>query len=270
MNQWIAEITGNIAGNMAAGIAGKGPAGTGIAGAAQGWEGHLPPGPRQLQAGPLSAELAEGCLRSVRYGSLEILRSVAFAVRDEQGDRCVPAAGELSLRETADRFEVCYETAVDCDALRLAWRVRIVGSARGLGFTAWARAPGGIEGGLQRGLRGGRAGLEIVYPRNALAGRSVHVEHADGSAQSTVLPEPDALLRLSRLCAVTHEPAPGLQVGCRLEGAEFEMAGLCCGGKSFFRLQPRAQSLSHSCLLTRGRTLVQMASFSFAAPGAMQ
>ncbi|MDR0203052.1 MAG: hypothetical protein LBJ40_12920 [Delftia acidovorans] len=270
MNQWIAEITGNIAGNMAAGIAGKGPAGTGIAGAAQGLEGHLPPGPRQLQAGPLSAELADGCLRSVRYGSLEILRSVAFAVRDEQGDRCVPAAGELSLREKADRFEVCYETAVDCDALRLAWRVRIVGSARGLGFTAWARAPGGIEGGLQRGLRGGRAGLEIVYPRNALAGRAVHVEHADGSAQSTVLPEPDALLRLSRLCAVTHEPAPGLQVGCRLEGAEFEMAGLCCGGKSFFRLQPRAQSLSHSCLLTRGRTLVQMASFSFAAPGAMQ
>ncbi|MDR3013900.1 MAG: hypothetical protein LBV56_00595 [Delftia acidovorans] len=270
MNQWIAEITGNIAGNMAAGIAGKGPAGTGIAGAAQGWEGHLPPGPRQLQAGPLSAELADGCLRSVRYGSLEILRSVAFAVRDEQGDRCVPAAGELSLREKADRFEVCYETAVDCDALRLAWRVRIVGSVRGLGFTAWARAPGGIEGGLQRGLRGGRAGLEIVYPRNALAGRSVHVEHADGSAQSTVLPEPDALLRLSRLCAVNHEPAPGLQVGCRLEGAEFEMAGLCCGGMSFFRLQPRAQSLSHSCLLTRGRTLVQMASFSFAAPGAMQ
>src|SRR5258708_24618539 len=28
----------------------------------------------------LSAELADGCLRSVRYGSLEILRSVAFAV----------------------------------------------------------------------------------------------------------------------------------------------------------------------------------------------
>jgi len=256
MNQWIAETAGNIAGNMAVDIAG--------------WEGHLSSGPRQLQAGPLSAELADGCLRSVRYGSLEILRSVAFAVRDEQGDRCVHGSGELSLREKGDRFEVLYETAVDCGALRLAWRVRIAGSARGLGFTAWARALDRMEGGLQRGLRGGCAGLEIVYPRNALAGRSVHVEHADGSAQSTVLPEPDALLRLSQLSAITHEPAPGLRVGCRLEGAEFEMVGQCCGGKSFFRLQPRAQSPAHSYLLTRGRALVQMASFSFAAPGAMQ
>ena len=45
MNQWIAETAGNIAGNMAVDIAG--------------WEGHLSSGPRQLQAGPLSAELAE-------------------------------------------------------------------------------------------------------------------------------------------------------------------------------------------------------------------
>ncbi|QPS07099.1 hypothetical protein I6G66_22810 [Delftia acidovorans] len=267
MDQWIAETSRVIAGNIAA----NGPAATtGIAGSVQGWNGHLSSSNRQLQAGPLSAELADGGLRRVRYGGAEILRSLAFVVRDEQADRCVHGNGELSLREESGRFEVSYETAVDCEGLDLAWRVRIVGSARGLDFTAWARARGGVEGGFQHGLHGGRAGLEIVYPRNALAGRSVHVEHVDGSAESTVLPEPDAMLRLSQLSSLTHEPAPGLQVGCRLEGSEFEMVGQRWGGKAFFRLHPRALSPSHSYLLTRGRTLVQMARFSFSVPGSMQ
>lgn len=110
----------------------------------------------------------------------------------------------------------------------------------------------------------------MVYPRNVLAGRPVLVQHMDGSADTTVLPEPDAQLRLSQLRAISHEPAPGLQVDCRLEGAEFEMLGQRCGGKTFFRLQPRALSPSRSYELTRGQTLVQMASFTFSAPGALQ
>ena len=107
MNQWFAEIAGN------------GPEGAGIVVSAQGWDRHLQSGPRQLQAGPLRAELADGGLRNVRYGGVDILRSMAFVARDGQGDRCVHGAGELSLRERAGRFEAFYETVVDLSLIHI-------------------------------------------------------------------------------------------------------------------------------------------------------
>lgn len=108
MNQWMDEIAAN------------GPAGSGVVGTVPSWEGPWSSTPRPLKAGPLSAELADGCLRDVRYGGIDILRSMAFVARDGQGDRCVHGAGELSLRERAGRFEAFYETVVGCEELRLA------------------------------------------------------------------------------------------------------------------------------------------------------
>jgi len=48
------------------------------------------PGPRLLRAGPLSIELVDGVLRYLRFGGVEVLRAVAFLVRDENWGTLAP------------------------------------------------------------------------------------------------------------------------------------------------------------------------------------
>jgi hypothetical protein len=225
------------------------------------WQAQEPAASRPLQAGPLRAEWVDGCLCHIRYGGIEILKSMAFVVRDGEGEKCTPGIGELDLRQEAGRFELSFEAVSDCEGRSLAWRVRIMGTARGLSLAAWALA--------HSGFRGSRAGLEILYPGSGMAGQSIQVEHVDGSAGQAVLPEPDALLQpMSQLVAIAHEPAPGLRVACRLEGAGFEMAGHGRGARGFFRLRAQVPMPSRHSLPARGRTQVQMACISFEPTGA--
>ncbi|WP_234639991.1 hypothetical protein [Delftia tsuruhatensis] len=218
--------------------------------------------PRPLQAGPLRAELAGGGLRHVRYGGIEILRSLAFVVRDGEGEKCMAEPGDIDVRQEVGRFEVFCDAVSVCEGRSLAWRVRILGTAHGLNLAAWACTRGGIGRGGSAG-----AGLEILYPGQGLAGRSIQVEHVDGSIVQTVMPEPDALLHaMSGLRTITHEPAPGLRVGCCLEGANFQMQGQGRGSQGVFRLRPQPAMAHGPSPWGDGRTLVQMACLVFGRP----
>ena len=61
---------------------------------------------RTLKAGPLAAELENGALRTIRFGGVEVLRMVAFLVRDENWGTFDPAIGDLKVTEGADGFGV--------------------------------------------------------------------------------------------------------------------------------------------------------------------
>ena len=72
---------------------------------------------RTLKAGPLTAELENGALRTIRFGGVEVLRTVAFLVRDENWGTFDPAISDLKVTEAADGFTVSYK-AVYADAKR--------------------------------------------------------------------------------------------------------------------------------------------------------
>ena len=63
---------------------------------------------RRLTAGPLSVELDNGALRYVRLGEVEVLRAIAFLVRDENWGTYAPAIDKLVVRQGQGGFRVSY------------------------------------------------------------------------------------------------------------------------------------------------------------------
>ena len=91
----------------------------------------IDPPSRRLSAGKLSAELENGQLRYVSYAGVEVLRGVAFLVRDENWGTYAPRIDTLEIEEGPESFAVAYR-AVCADAKqRLIYEARISGSSDG-------------------------------------------------------------------------------------------------------------------------------------------
>lgn len=224
----------------------------------QGMDGTtMPDGmpPRLLSAGPVSVALEAGQLRHLRYRGIEIVRSLGFVVRDGEGEKIAPRIHEWQVREAHGRFEITAEARVLLHGHSLCYVLHIAACARRLRLTVKASARTGFSAGL--------AGLEILLPRSGMAGRQVQVEDIGGDCQHTWMPEPQALLQpLSMLHALAYEPQPGLQIGCRVLGGHFELAGQRHGAGGLFRIQARALAQT-GCRLPEHGQLLQMASFTF-------
>src|SRR5882724_12519655 len=63
---------------------------------------------RVLTAGPLAVELDNGNLRCLRVAGVEVLRSLAFLVRDENWGTYVPTLTDLVVDQRAGGFSVSY------------------------------------------------------------------------------------------------------------------------------------------------------------------
>src|SRR5579872_4471728 len=86
---------------------------------------------RLLRAGSLSAELVDGALRYVRLGETEVIRAIAFLVRDENWGTLNPAIENLRVTEQTGQFTVSYR-AHCADANRtLVYDAAITGRSDG-------------------------------------------------------------------------------------------------------------------------------------------
>lgn len=176
------------------------------------------PEPRLLTAGRLSAELADGNLRAIRWDGHEVLRAVAYVVRDKDWGTYAPAIADLTVAETADGFSVTYSarcTGPGGESLRVD--AAIAGRADGsLVFAAIATPDADFPT--------NRCGFAILHPITGLAGSPVEVEHVDGSVERSVLPDLiDPAQPFRDMRAITHPVAPGIRATCRMEGDTFEM-----------------------------------------------
>ncbi|TPL84753.1 hypothetical protein FJ950_15425 [Mesorhizobium sp. B2-3-14] len=176
------------------------------------------PKPVTLRAGALSAELVNGNLRTIRHGGTEVLRAIAYIVRDRDWGTYEPDLTDLTIDQTDDRFSVSY--AASClgpDGSRLGFDATIEGSADGrLVFDVTALPESDFET--------NRCGFCILHPIAGLAGSPVTVEHTDGSVVETELPDLiDPWQPFKDLRAITHQVRPGVVAQCRMEGEAFEM-----------------------------------------------
>jgi hypothetical protein len=177
---------------------------------------QVDPPPRVLRAGPLSVEFENGALRYVRFGGIEVLRGVAFLVRDDNWGTFTPAISDLKIEERPDSFAVSYR-AVCRDAVRcLVCEATISGKSDGaLVFAVTAEA--------ETDVLTNRTGFVVLHPA-ALAGRPVRVGHVDGRTEMARFPElisPGQPLLDIR--ALDHEISPGVWASVRMEGKGFEM-----------------------------------------------
>ncbi len=220
-----------------------------------GTEATDPPS-RRLCSGRLAVELENGQLRYVQFGGVEVLRGIAFLVRDENWGTYSPHIENLDIQETAGGFDVAYRAVCSDARQRLAFETRISGSSDGsLVFTAVATP--------ETDFVTNRAGFVVLYPAG-LAGETLKVTHVDGSEEETRFPEAISPSQpVFNIRALAHEAAPGLWATCRMDGDAFEMEDQRNWTDASYKTYVRPLALPWGYTLEKGSRHEQSVSLSF-------
>ncbi|RWN32345.1 hypothetical protein [Mesorhizobium sp.] len=218
--------------------------------------------PVKLHAGALTADFANGNLRTIRHGGIEVLRAIAYIVRDRDWGTYEPALTDLVIDQGSDTFTVSYSASyVGPEGSRLDFRATIEGSADGqLVFDVSALPESDFET--------NRCGFCILHPIAGLAGSQVTVEHTDGSMVETKLPDLiDPWQPFKDLRAITHEVRPGVTAECRMEGDAFEMEDQRNWSDASYKTYVRPLALPWPYILPAGEMLRQTISLRVSGDG---
>ena len=164
----------------------------------------------KINQGPLSFDYADGALRRISLGETEVIRGIAYLVRDRDWGTLVPQISDELIEPT----RISYSARFESQGAALVVAV-VIDFSEGLNFTAATQAEGDFET--------NRAGFTVLHPITGVAGAAVTVEHCDGSLHSAQFPlliEP--WQPFQDLRALTHWLG-GWQIACRMEGDAFEM-----------------------------------------------
>ena len=178
---------------------------------------EVDPPSRLLRAGPLSVELQNGALRYVRLGGSEMIRAIAFLVRDENWGTFTAKLENLRIDEQPDAFSVSYRATCEDAKRRLTYEATIAGRSDGsLLFEAIAEPATDVLT--------NRTGFIVLHPIAGVAGQPVKVLHVDGRAEDARFPDViDPMCPFQDIRALTHAVQPGTSVTCTMEGDAFEM-----------------------------------------------
>jgi D-apionolactonase len=215
------------------------------------------PGALRLTAGALTVELVAGNLRDIRFDGAEVLRAVAYIVRDKDWGTYAPVLSNLKTHQETNAFRVSYDAVCsDPGGCALAYRTTIFGRFDGsLEFDVEAKPVGDFQT--------NRSGFCILHPIVGVAGSPVVIEHVDGSCERTRLPDLiDPWQPFRSIRAITHGVRPGLQATCRLEGDTFEMEDQRNWSDASYKTYVRPLALPWPYVLADGELLRQSASLS--------
>jgi hypothetical protein len=215
---------------------------------------------RVLRAGPLTAELEAGALRYIRIGGVEVLRAIAFLVRDENWGTFSPKIENLKIEESGDSFRVTYR-ATCTDAKRtLVCNATISGKADGsLAFEAVADPLTDVET--------NRTGFIVLHPVKGVAGAPVKVLHVDGREESSAFPAAiDPMCPFQDIRALSHEVMPGLWATCTMEGDTFEMEDQRNWSDASYKTYVRPLARPWPYVLPKGVKVAQAVRLTFAGP----
>jgi len=206
---------------------------------------------RILTAGPLSVELDNGNLRYLKVGGVEVLRALAFLVRDENWGTYIPALSELKIEQRADGFTVTYSATCGRAGQELVYDARIEGRPDGsLEFTG-AATP-------KTDFLTARTGFVVLHPLKGVANHPVEVERVDGTVEKSRFPElVDPVQPFLNIRALTHEVMPGLKASVRMRGDTFEMEDHRNWSDASFKTYVRPLVLPWPYTLKAGETVKQ-------------
>ena len=206
---------------------------------------------RLLRTGALEVALEAGNLRHIRFGGVEVIRAVAFIVRDRSWGTYDPVLTDLTVSETPGRFALTYSARVNDGAQRLDYAAEIEGHADGrLDFRVRALP--------ETDFLTNRTGFVVLHPIAGVAGEPVTIEDVDGAITRGRFPDViDPIQPMMNLRALTHEPAPGLRVTCRMVGDTFEMEDQRNWTDASYKTYVRPLSQPWPYRLPRGKAIEQ-------------
>jgi hypothetical protein len=221
--------------------------------------------PVRLTAGRLTADLAGGNLRTVRYDGVEVLRGVAFLVRDRDWGTYNPAIENLVIDQRDDGFAVSYTAACQApDGTDLLILVKISAETGGpLVFDAGAASKSGFET--------CRCGFCVLHPIVGVAGEKVSVTHVDGSVEAARFPdliEPWQPFMAMR--AISHTVTDGVTAECLMEGDSFEMEDQRNWSDASYKTYVRPLALPWPYQIPAGEPVQQRVTLSIADRRAAQ
>jgi D-apionolactonase len=128
--------------------------------------GDAPPEdePRQLRAGPLTAELHGIELAYVRLGDRELIRRIYSSVRDENWDTTLPKVSPIEIEQSDDSFAVSFSARHEDASIAFSWQGRIEG--RSDGTISYS-----MRGSAEHAFRYCRIGFCILQPPEEYCGR---------------------------------------------------------------------------------------------------
>ena len=210
-----------------------------------------------LSAGPISAEFDNGNLRYIRVNGVEVLRAIAYLVRDENWGTYPVTLNNLRIDQRKDSFSVSYRAQCTRLGQQIDYEATIEGKSNGtLAFRATAKP--------RRDFLTNRTGFVVLHPLQGVVGRPVKVEHVDGSVTNSTFPEqvnPDCPYRNIR--ALSHEVLPSVWARCVMEGDAYEMEDHRNWTDASFKTYVRPLARPWPYVLPGGQEFRQSVSLSF-------
>ncbi len=209
---------------------------------------------QRISAGPISCSFEGMALRWVEWEGIEILRAIAFVVRDRNWGPYQPEVRVEAFTAQPDAVLLRLAARIAEATAALECRVEIELTAGGLSISARATSRGIFHT--------NRTGLVVLHPA-ACAGATIRVEHAAGgttAGQFPLLVSPHQPFR--DIGAIEHEPVPGLVARIGFSGEVFEMEDQRNWTDASFKTYSRPLALPYPYALADGETAAQTVSVS--------
>ncbi|HVZ00350.1 MAG TPA: hypothetical protein VHA35_12640 [Dongiaceae bacterium] len=215
------------------------------------------PKSRTLRAGPLSVEFGNGALRYIKVNDVEVLRAIAFLVRDKNWGTYTPAISDLKVSQKKDGFAVGYKARCGDAAASIAYDATIRCGADGtLEFEATATP--------ETDFATNRTGFVVLHPLKGVAGFPVEVEYTTGKKEKSRFPAlVNPLCPFTDIRALKHKVADGLHAVCRMEGYAFEMEDHRNWTDASFKTYVRPLAEPWPYTMPKGKPFTQKVTLSF-------
>jgi D-apionolactonase len=201
-----------------------------------------------LKAGPLTVDFVAGNLRAIRYEGHEVLRAIAYVVRNSDWGTYNPEISDCLIRKDGKSFTVTYRArCVSPDSSQmLDYQARITGNAQGdLAFEVLAEP--------LTPFRTARCGFAVLHPIAGVAGQPAIVEHVDGSREEAVFPELISPAQpFKDIRAIHHQVTPLIAARCCMNGDVFEMEDQRNWSDASFKTYVRPLSLPWPYVMEQG------------------
>ncbi len=213
--------------------------------------------PRELRAGPVSVMFDNGALRYIRLSGIEVVRAIAFLVRDENWGTYTPRISNEKVRRSAKGFAITYDARCSDAKQALAYRAEIVATADGrIAFSAVATP--------ETDFRTNRTGFVVLHPLKGVAGSAVEIENVGGKRLKSKFPALiDPVQPFFDIRALRHKVAPGIFATCRMEGDAFETEDHRNWTDASFKTYVRPLALPWPYVLPKGKPVTQSVTLSF-------
>ena len=139
-----------------------------------------PDGLKSFQLGPLSFIYTPECIRRISWNGTELLRAVAWPIRDENWGTFAPVILDEQIEDTGDAFTGLLKFSV-ADG-RLTCVLNIHATSDGELRLELTMTP------MDGSFATNRAGFTVLHPIKGIAGEPLQVTHSDGAVEKTAFP----------------------------------------------------------------------------------